>query len=369
MHNTSKVLHVIPNLGQGGAERQLIELINTSSNHEVCQILSSGYYEENLKKKNIKIYNLNIKKNITAIVAFYRLYKIIKISKPKIIHCWMYHSCLIVVLLKYFSMIKDIPIVWGLRCSDMDVKYYSYQLNLVIKGCKYFSHLPNIIINNSYSGKKIHDKLGYNNDSIVIPNGIDTDYFSFSKNARINFRKTYNISNETIVFVCVARVDPMKDHETLIKAFNKLKLFNSNVTLILAGKGTEKYSNEKNIIALGSYKDIKEVYSASDFLVSSSSFGEGFSNAIAEAMSCKLVPIATDVGDAKKIISETGKIFPIKDIDKLVTIMEELVNLPSKELLIKKNHVRNRIVKNYSKDRMIIKYNNVYKSLEINFGN
>ena len=368
MQNSYKVLHVIPNLDQGGAERQLVELVNTNTNHEVCQLLSNGYYEKNLKKKNVKIYNINIKRNITAIRSIFKLYKIIKTSNPQIIHCWMYHSCLLVSLLKYFSFIRGIPLVWGLRCSNMDINYYSFQLNIVIKACKYLSSTPNLIINNSYSGKIIHDKIGFNRESIVISNGIDTQYFSYNEASRIRFRKNYNISNDKIVFLCVARVDPMKDHGTLIKAFNKFKLTNLNTILILAGTGTEKYTNEDKVIALGSYKDINEVYSASDFLISSSSFGEGFSNAISEAMSCKLIPIATDVGDAKKIIANTGKVIPIKNVEELVSAMNELSNLPKKELLIKRNAARERMLNNYSKDKMIIKYHNIYNSLLNNCG-
>jgi len=82
----------------------LVELINKNTNHEVCQLLSNGYYEKNLKKKNVKIYNINIKRNITVIRSIFKLYRIIKTSKPHIIHCWMYHSCLIISLLKYFSL-------------------------------------------------------------------------------------------------------------------------------------------------------------------------------------------------------------------------------------------------------------------------
>ena len=240
-----KVLHIIPNLGQGGAERQLVELLEENKSHEVCQLLTTGYYDDYLSNKGTKIYSLNMKRKIPDIRAFYRLNKIISISKPQIIHCWMYHSCLLETLLRKITNNKNIPLVWGLRCSNMDINYYSFQLNFIIKACKHFSNTPNMIINNSYEGKNIHDKLGFNNNSIVIPNGINIKKFSPNKRSRKIFRKRFGISNKTKVLLCVARVDPMKDHRTLLSAFNKIKVLFSDVLLILAGLGTEKFSNEK----------------------------------------------------------------------------------------------------------------------------
>ena len=55
MGNDIKVLHIISSLGQGGAERQLIEIVKMNHNHEVCQLLSGGIYEKELYSKNRKV--------------------------------------------------------------------------------------------------------------------------------------------------------------------------------------------------------------------------------------------------------------------------------------------------------------------------
>ena len=53
----------------------------------------------------------------------------------------------------------------------------------------------------------------------------------------------------------------MKDHDTLIKTFKKLKKKFPSVVLLLAGLGTEKIKNVNNMITLGSSKDIDHIIS------------------------------------------------------------------------------------------------------------
>ena len=106
------------------------------------------------------------------------------------------------------------------------------------------------------------------------------------------------IPADALVVAHVARADPMKDHVTLLAAMAQLPALRA----LLIGPGTEKLAEVPNVVRLGRRLDVARLLAASDIVVSSSAFGEGFSNALAEGMSCGLPAVATDVGDAREIL-------------------------------------------------------------------
>jgi len=359
---TIRVFHLISSLQQGGAERQLIELTKKNKNHVICQLISGNAFENEINNK-IQIFDLKSKNLFSFIISLYKLNKIIKNYKPDIIHTWMYHSSLILVFIKLLSIKNDIPLIWGLRCSNMDTSHYSILLKIVIKCCKFYSYMPEVIVNNSEAGLSFHKNLGFKNKHIVIPNGIDTSRFLFNEKSRNNFRIKYKIHKNAKVLLCVGRNDPMKDHDTLIKSFKKVKKKFPSVILLLAGLGTEKIKNINNMITLGPRKDIEHIYSASDIIISSSAFGEGFSNALAEGMSSNLIPIATQVGDALHVLGNTGTLVKPKNIQELSTAIEAMLKLDNDSFNNQKKIARKRILNNFSQKKMISSYNKLYSEI------
>ena len=112
----------------------------------------------------------------------------------------------------------------------------------------------------------------------------------------------------------------MKDQATFLAAMTQLP----DLFALLVGAGTETLAATHNVVRLGRRNDVPRLFAAADFVVSSSRFGEGFSNALGEGMACGLPAVATDVGDAKLIVGDTGLVVPPGDPHALAAAIRTL---------------------------------------------
>ncbi len=64
MKNNIKVLHIIASLGNGGAERQLVEILKHNRNHGVLLLNEADVYKETLDKLNIKYWEMGAKNKL-----------------------------------------------------------------------------------------------------------------------------------------------------------------------------------------------------------------------------------------------------------------------------------------------------------------
>ena len=110
-----------------------------------------------------------------------------------------------------------------------------------------------------------------------------------------------------------------------------------------------KEHNEKRFFWLGNQNYVEECYSGFDMAVSTS-FGEGFSNSIAEAMSCSLGCVVTDVGDSALIVDELGVVVNPRDVDSLY---DGIIAMMSKDYTTLGQQSRIRVVENFSIQKMV----------------
>ncbi len=364
MKNNKKILHIIASLGNGGAERQLIELLKYNKNHAVLLLCDAGIYKKTLKLYGIKYWELEVKNKLFIFFRFFSYIKILELFKPDAIQAWMYNACLFSTFCKLLSF-NTTPIIWSIRCSNMITKHYSYMLKLTILSCKYLSKKADKIIYNSYSGMKHHISIGFNNKKkTIIFNGVDKKKFKFNKTIRKKLRKKYKIKPLDIAIICAARVDPMKNYNNLLKAFQKIDKKNIiNLKLIIIGKDTEKLKIPKDCLALGMRMDIEKYYNMADMIILPSSFGEGFSNVLVEGMLTGLIPIATDVGDARLIIGNTGYILKKSNHENIAKFLFKLSGINKNTFAIKRKKAILRAKEMFSNEKMLKKYNDIYKEV------
>ncbi|HIC04671.1 MAG TPA: glycosyltransferase, partial [Nitrospirales bacterium] len=149
-------------------------------------------------------------------------------------------------------------------------------------------------------------------------------------------RKEWGISDHEKLIGLVARLDPMKDHLTFIQAAAELSKLRDDVRFVCVGTGPSRYQQKlqamskqldvhSRLIWDGPRLDMPAVYNAFDLACSSSSWGEGFANAIGEAMASGVPCVATDVGDSAVIVGDIGVIVPPQDPKSLALAWSDML--------------------------------------------
>jgi glycosyltransferase involved in cell wall biosynthesis len=360
-----KVLYVTAGLRGGGAEAMLARLASAqpgvADDVTIVSLLPAEAHMERLRAGGVRVVELRFDKAGGIATGLFKLARLIAESRPDIVQGWMYHGDLAALVALVLSrQRRQTRLIWSIRCSAMDWRGYGIGLWVVVKACALLSGWPDLVTANSVAGLKSHLALGYRpRRAEVVANGIDIDEFRPDAAARRAVRSELGIADDTIVLAHVARVDTMKDHGSFLAAMAKLP----DLSAVLLGAGTENLPAARNVRRLGRRHDVARLFAAADFVVSSSRFGEGFSNVLAEGMACGLPAVATDVGDAKRIVGDTGVVVPPESPDALAAAIRTLAAESAPRRAERGSKARARIVENFAMPRAVQRYVDLYESL------
>ena len=177
---------------------------------------------------------------------------------------------------------------------------------------------------NSFRGRDHYVGRGFPAGKlVVIPNGIDTTYFTPKPDEGLKLRAEWGIGPNEIVIGLAARLDPLKDHETFLRAAAIAAKSRKDLRFVCVGGGVERDSArleslanglglENRVVWAGECNDMPAAYGAMD-IATCSSIVEGFPNMVGEAMACGVPCVVTDVGDCARITADTGIVVPPRD--------------------------------------------------------
>jgi glycosyltransferase involved in cell wall biosynthesis len=351
----------------GGAEGMLARLLGAEPRLAdaiiVVSLLPGESHAERLRQAGIAVHQLDFGSARGIASGLIRLARLIARSKPDIVQGWMYHGDLAALIALLLSgRRRRTRLAWGIRCSEVDLRAYGRGLRLVVRACIALSRLPDVVTANSVAGLASHLRLGYRpRRTEVIANGIEVERFKPDSAARAALRRELGIAADAVVLAHVARVDPMKDHASLRSALLQLP----EVTALLIGRGTEQLPAAPNAHRLGRRDDVERLLAAADIVVSSSAFGEGFANVLAEGMACGLPAVATDVGDARAIVADSGLIVPSRDPRALADAIRALANESVAARTERGARARAHIVENFGMHRAVERFAELYRSLAV----
>ena len=365
-----RILHVIPALIQGGAEKLLFDLVSrtrrTTEARVVTLLADAPFFELDVGMVD----SLAMRRGRLSPGAVLRLRRKVEAFRPDVIHAWLYHGNLFSIA----TLGLGVPIVWSIHNTTLSAEHSKTLTRWANAICARLSRrVPARIVYCAKAAREVHERIGYDpSRGLVIENGIDVGVFAFDAAARSQVRGSIALAAQDFAVGCVARFDPQKNHPLLIEAFSRLDK-GGRAKLILVGRGCtednaqlveclQRFGVRDQARLLGERRDMPAVMSALDVLVSASSYGEAMPLAAIEAAATGLPIVTTDVGEAGALVLDAAHRVPPDDVQALAAAIrgarEGVATLEARKA---ERHAR--VVRDFSLATTVERYEELYRSL------
>lgn len=325
-----KIMFLTRSMQVGGTQRQLCILGRElcRRGHDVSAML---YYlgeplDAELEASGVRIVDLK-KQGRWHIFSFVmRLIRTVRSERPAVVYAYLPMPNVLAVLLRYVG--GGTAVACGVRASNMTIGKVDWLSRLALQLERRLVRHADMVIVNSVAGLQHLCRGRQPHNVVVIDNGIESESYRFDQRLREQMRSALGVDQGAPVVGCVARIDPMKDHVTLLQAFALLRKLRPDARLVCVGTANEPHASQLRDLAqrlgiavalswVSHEPRLHELYSAFDVLCLSSSYGEGFPNVLAEAMACGIPCVSTDVGDVRRILSTADFVVPPADPETL----------------------------------------------------
>lgn len=352
-----KVIHIISSLGRGGRERQLSIICSHArdvDNRVICfNRRETEYLDE---------YELGERVDFVGSRVFWQRLRetrrLLRQHDPELLVSWGNMESILAMMLRASAGVKFInfSIRHGIRMS----RWSHWSRMLVL-------HLSKNIVANSFAGLKANrlrrGMVMYNGVEILPPAATELD--------KITQRRKLLGNVVEPVIVSLANFVPYKDHPSVLRVLQRLKLRGMRFHYVMIGDGPRRKELENmisrlglkdDVLLTGSIDNVDEYLEISDIMVHAS-LGEGCSNAILEGMKHGLPIIATRVGGTPEITSEENSLlFDYGDEDALEQYLANLLNDPVKRIEMG-NKSRVIVGERFTVERMIAEYESIVNAI------
>jgi glycosyltransferase involved in cell wall biosynthesis len=332
-----RILHVITDLDVGGAETMLLRLLACRDDWDplVLSVQESGPLGQRIADLGVPVRSLGVRRSRPNPLRALAIRGIARNFRPQIVQGWMYHGNLAASLAGTF-LPGRVPVIWNIRQSLYDMRKERRLTAAFIRLGARLSRRTAAIVYNSRIGAQQHEAVGYSAARrVIIPNGFDCSSFRPDEEARRQVRAELRVEPDESLIGLVARFHPMKDHAAFLHAASQVARQHADVRFVLVGSGTREQPElvqlirdlqlQDRVILLGERADTSRLTAAIDIACSASAWGEGFSNAIGEAMACGVPCVVTDIGENPHLVADTGLSVPPRDPQAFGNAIHQLI--------------------------------------------
>ncbi|MDG1734058.1 MAG: glycosyltransferase [Thalassotalea sp.] len=361
-----KVLHVTFDMRIGGTEQVIKNIIQGSDKNKLdmsvlCIESPLGPFAQELLDDGIVFHQLNRKPRFDySLIKSIR--SIIKTNQIDILHCHQYTPWVYGALAAAFSNTKVIFTEHGRFYPDSS----SLKRKLINPILNLFTNKITTISKATKQALIDYEFLPANKIDVIY-NGIKP--LEVNQEEVKQLRKQLNIDDETFTLGTVARLDPIKNHKMMLNAFKLILAKQPNTKLIIVGDGEEKENIESlitelnikdEVILTGFIQQPKNYIALMDVYLLSS-FSEGTSMTLLEAMSLGKPCVVTDVGGNPEVIfhKHNGMIC---DNDNSLAFSNSIIKIPNDNLFYKHIQLNAKVIfdEKFINSKMLKSYQKLY---------
>lgn len=361
-----KIFQVISSLGNGGAEKLVVELSNELAlKHHVTLIsfknVEEWMYPPKKLNGNVLLLEFGKKKGVDFRIIL-RLFSLLRVQKPDVVHIHL--NMPMYYFLPVILFFKKIKFVFTIHNSFETHKMFLKKLNKF----PFYKKVTNICLTESILNKFKAEfpELSF----FKIENGIKG---TLLKESLVNIRQKIQITKKKfdLIFLFVGRFGLAKNIPLLLDVFSHDDL--KNVKLLMIGDGDETI---KNIIRktsedtfgrieyIGRTDHVMDYMKSVDALVITSR-NEGAPIVLLEALSAGLPIVSTPVGGVSDIIKNNVNGFLTKGFskDEVVSLIKKMVYLDGETASIFSQNNKNLFKEKYSIEVCAQRHEQLYKNL------
>jgi len=297
------ILHIIDNLGRGGAETMLVTVVKQLPEYNNIIVTLKPENEFGNELDHDGMYCVHMNSPLQVPMAAIKLRRIIKENNVSIVHSHLFWSTVVARM----GVPKNIPLITTIHAFvTSSIEYKPWHMRLI-------------------------EKLTYRirkSTIVAVAKGALEEYFSFIDVKPHNACHLYTFvdtsifkggpvktSSEKFRVVTVGNLKEQKNHRFLLEAFKELK--NENIELDIYGKGPlqaelQQTIDENNLkVSLkGQVTNIQEEIGKYDLFIMSSLY-EGFALSVLEAMALGIPTLLTDIPSFKEQCGDTAAYYKL----------------------------------------------------------
>ncbi len=350
-----KIVHIITRLILGGAQENTLITCKllAQRGHDVTLITGpavgpEGELFNQTKGQDYKVIVLDrLRRAINPfndIVSYFQIKKLLRQLQPDIVHT---HSAKAGILGRFagYSLKgkwgENLPAVVHTIHGLAFHQYQSQWLNKfyiaieksAAKRTDFF-----ISVADAMTTQAIAAGIGRPEQFVTAYSAIEEDDFlePISEEHKRDFRRKYEINEDSIVLVTIARLFMLKGHEYIIESSKQLSKRFEKCVWLFVGDGNLADHFKQQVCQLGLAEKVKFTgllppsqiplaIQSSDILVHCS-LREGLARTLPQAMLCGRPAVSFDVDGAREVVNEnTGRLIEPKNVEQLIKACAELI--------------------------------------------